>query len=109
VGITDPKGTIPYTNDHFCKISKYSREELIGQDHRIISSGYHSAGYIRNLSETITRGKIWKGELKNKAKDGIFYWADTTITPLSPFWMNKECHTNTLAPDLTSPLAKKQS
>lgn len=81
VGITDHEGIIISANDNFCKISQYSREELIGQDHRILSSGYHDKEYIRNLWTTIADGKTWKGEIKNKAKDGTFYWVDTTIIP----------------------------
>ena len=69
VAITDQKGIIKYANNNFCKISKYSEKELIGQDHRIINSGYHSKELIRNLWVTIANGKMWRGELKNKAKD----------------------------------------
>jgi PAS domain S-box-containing protein len=81
IAITNQKGIITHVNDNFCKISKYSYEELIGQDHRIINSEHHSKEFIKDLWTTIANGKIWKGELKNKAKDGSFYWVYTTIVP----------------------------
>ena len=81
VTITDTEGIITYANDKFCEISQYSREELIGQNHRLIKSGYQSAEVYQELWDTITQGQVWQKEIKNKAKDGTYFWSDSTIVP----------------------------
>lgn len=82
VSITDTKGIILYANAKFSEISQYSKEELIGKTHQIVNSGYHSRNFFAEMWETITQGQPWRGEIRNKAKDGSFYWVDTVITPI---------------------------
>ncbi len=81
VAITDPNGIIRFANEKLTEISKYSKAELIGEDHRILNSGFHSKEFFKDLWATIGSGKVWKGEIQNRAKDGTLYWVDTTIVP----------------------------
>ncbi len=80
--ITDTEGKILYVNQKFCETSQYSKEELIGQSHNIVNANYHSSDFFYQLWTTIKSGKVWQGEVKNRAKDGSYYWLDSVIIPV---------------------------
>ncbi len=82
ITITDKEGTIVYVNEYFSKIAQYSAAELIGQNHRMLKSGLHSPSLYKEMWDTIASGRVWRGEVKNKAKDGSFYWSDSSIAPI---------------------------
>lgn len=82
LSMTDNKGIITYANDKFVEISGYTHKELIGQNHRILKSGQQPDNLFEDLWATISKGHVWRGEIKNRAKDGSYYWVDTSIAPI---------------------------
>ena len=83
VAETTPRGEIMYANDRFCEISGYSREELIGNTHRMVNSGFHPREFWKEFWKTINDGRIWRGEICNRSKNGALYWVDSTIVPFT--------------------------
>jgi diguanylate cyclase (GGDEF)-like protein/PAS domain S-box-containing protein len=97
VMVTDSKGSITYVNSKLCEISKYSKEELLGRDHRFVHAGTQSMGFYQEMWSTMIAGEVWRGKVKNNVKDGGFYWVDTTIVPVknelgSPIQYISICH-----------------
>ena len=82
VMIIDTNGTICHINNRFCSLSHYTRDELIGENHRIFNSGYHTSEFFKGMMGTVSSGKVWRGDVQNKTKDGSLYWLDVTITPM---------------------------
>ncbi len=82
ISITDRRGTIVHVNDLFCRVSGYEKGELIGQNHNIVNSGYHAKDFFGQLWRTIKAGQLWRGDVRNRAKDGSYYWVDTIINPI---------------------------
>ncbi len=80
--ITDTSGTIVHVNSRFCDVSQYSPAELIGQNHRIVNSGFHPPDFFQTMWRTIGAGKVWRAEIRNKAKDASLYWVDTVVVPI---------------------------
>lgn len=81
VSITDQDGKIIHVNERFCQTTQFTQEELMGRDHRLINSGFHAKEYFEDMWQNILQGRTWKGEIRNRAKEGGIFWCDTTIVP----------------------------
>src|SRR5574343_651788 len=101
VSTTDTDGKITYVNDTFCRISGYSKDELIGQNQRIVNSGFHPVEFWKKMWNTISAGKIWNDEIRNKSKNGDFYWVETTIVPFIDSKTNKPFKYLSIRKDIT--------
>lgn len=82
IAYTDKRGRITFANENFCRISGFSMAELYNQDHRLLNSGYHEKDFFKTMYETVKSGNIWRGDVRNKKKDGTYYWVDTQIIPI---------------------------
>ncbi len=108
VSTTTAKGDITYVNDKFVEISKYSREELVGQNHRILKSGFHPPEFYKEMWDTIMAGKVWRGEIKNKTKDGSPYWVYSTMVPIMGKDGNPEKYISVRIPITDQKLAEEE-
>ncbi|AXI00481.1 EAL domain-containing protein [Sporosarcina sp. PTS2304] len=108
VAICNAQGVITYVNDHFCKLSKYSRAELVGKTHRVVNSGTHPKSFFKEMWETIQSGKVWRGNIRNLSKTGEYYWVNTTIVPFIGL-DGKPFQYISIRQDITSHEAAKES
>lgn len=81
VSVADAHGVLRYVSDRFCEVSRYTRAEFLGRSYRVVNSGHHPPEFWRELWTTILAGRVWRGIIRNRGKDGAPFWVETTITP----------------------------